>query len=119
MLTPPLSTILYGYTLDPGILGLVFDMAPSAAVRGISYMTFGQPIPLMLSSLGRHAVLQVLALSHLRLLVWDALTLINPLPLLSDLHAFAPTLDQISESMLSDDLVGYVDANYSPMMTQF
>ncbi|KAJ1813312.1 hypothetical protein LPJ60_006364 [Coemansia sp. RSA 2675] len=97
----------------------MFDMAPGAAVRKISRATFGKSIPRLPSLLDKHEFLQVLAFPAQRLVVWDAFTLIKSLPLLSDLHAKAPKLDPMPESLAFDDLVGYVHTTYSPMATRF
>ncbi|KAJ2682501.1 hypothetical protein IWW39_005972, partial [Coemansia spiralis] len=119
MLTSHLSSSFSSSTIEPGFLQLMFDMAPGAAVRSIYRLSFDEPIPRLLSLLGKHAFLQVLSLPDQRLVVWDALTLIKSLPLLSDLRGKAPKLHPMPESLEFDDLVGYVRTTYSPMATRF
>ncbi|KAJ2027364.1 hypothetical protein IWW57_002641 [Coemansia sp. S610] len=119
MLTSPSGSSFSSSTIEPGFLQLMFDIAPGAAVRSISRLTFDEPIPRLLSLLGKHAFLQVLSLPDQRLVVWEALTLIKSLPLLSDLRGKAPKLHPMPESLEFDDLVGYVHTTYSPMATRF
>ncbi|KAJ2026350.1 hypothetical protein GGI06_000199 [Coemansia sp. S85] len=119
MLIPPASAIRTRRAIDSDIFQLMFDMAPGAAVRKISRSAFDKPIPRLPSLLDKHEFLQVLALPDQRLVVWDAFTLIKSLPLLSDLHAKAPKLHPIPESLIFHNLVSYVNTNYSPMATRF
>ncbi|KAJ2259361.1 hypothetical protein GGI01_003705 [Coemansia sp. RSA 376] len=97
----------------------MLDIAPGAAVRGISNWYLDQAPPPVLSLLNRHASIQVLALPALRLSLWDAMTLIQSLPLLSDLHAQAPTLDPMPAGVTKRILVNYVCSNYSPTGKRF
>ncbi|KAJ2074843.1 hypothetical protein GGH13_001045 [Coemansia sp. S155-1] len=47
------------------------------------------------------------------------MAMIQSLPLLSDLHAKAPTLDPIPAGATKRTLVKYVTSNYSPMGSRF
>ncbi|KAJ2055988.1 hypothetical protein GGI17_006424, partial [Coemansia sp. S146] len=93
----------------------MFDIAPGAVVRKISDWYLGPAPPPVLSLLSRHPSLQVLALPGLRLSIWDAMTLIQSLPLLSDLHAKAPALSPMPAGVTKRKLIAYVSSNYSPM----
>ncbi|KAJ2076159.1 hypothetical protein GGI01_002143 [Coemansia sp. RSA 376] len=101
------------------IIQLMLDIAPGAAVRGISNWYLREAPPPALSLIGEYTNLQVLALPVLSLSLWDAMTLIQSLPLLSDLHAQAPTLDPLPAGATMRTLVKYVCSNYSPMGTRF
>ncbi|KAJ2699520.1 hypothetical protein H4218_002583 [Coemansia sp. IMI 209128] len=104
---------------EPDYVQLMLDIAPGAAVRKIYYWAPPQLTPLVLSLFGKHVSLQVLVMPELRLSIWDAMTLIRLLPLLSDLHALAPTLDPLPAGVTSNGLVPYVLSNYSPMAVRF
>ncbi|KAJ2256301.1 hypothetical protein GGI13_001240, partial [Coemansia sp. RSA 455] len=105
---------------NPEIIQLMRTIAPDAVVREISHWSLNQaPLSLMLSLLSKHTSLQVLALSDVRLSIWDAMTLIKSLPLLSDLHAKSPTLDPMPEGVTKSTIVKYVTSNYSPMAMRF
>ncbi|KAJ2255731.1 hypothetical protein GGI13_001481 [Coemansia sp. RSA 455] len=119
MLKPPLGMVQANYVDDSEIIQLMLDIAPGAAVRGISNWYLDQAPPPVLSLLNRHASIQVLALPALRLSLWDAMTLIQSLPLLSNLHAQAPTLDPLPVGVTKRTFVNYVCSNYSPMGTRF
>ncbi|KAJ2872881.1 hypothetical protein GGH93_003660 [Coemansia aciculifera] len=116
----PLSMRSVNYTDDPAIIQFMMDIAPGAAVRKISKWPLDQAShPPVLSLLSNHASLQVLALPDLRLSIWDAMTLIQALPLLSDLYGKTLTLAPMPIGVTKRKLVEYVCSNYSPMGTQF
>ncbi|KAJ2049269.1 hypothetical protein H4S04_003329 [Coemansia sp. S16] len=119
MLKPPPGMAQANHVDDSEIIQLMLDIAPGAAVRGISNWYLDQAPPPVLSLLNRHASIQVLALPALRLSLWDAMTLIQSLPLLSDLHAQAPTLDPMPAGVTKRILVNYVCSNYSPTGKRF
>ncbi|KAJ2749578.1 hypothetical protein GGI19_005587, partial [Coemansia pectinata] len=120
MLKLPAGMSSANYAKDPEILRLMLNISPNAAVRGVSgwYLDKASHPP-VLSLLSKHTYLQVLALPDLRLSLWDAMTLIKSLPLLSDLHAMAPTLDPMPAGISKRKLIAYVSSNYSPMATRF
>ncbi|KAJ2066849.1 hypothetical protein GGI08_001671 [Coemansia sp. S2] len=119
MLKPPLGMVQANHVDDSEIIQLMLDIAPDAAVREISNWYLDQAPPPVLSLLNRHTSIQILALPALRLSLWDAMTLIQSLPLLSDLHAQAPTLDPLPAGATKRTLVKYVCSNYSPMGKRF
>ncbi|KAJ2102352.1 hypothetical protein GGI09_001259 [Coemansia sp. S100] len=101
------------------LIRLMLGIAPEAAVRKNSSWSFSRaPLP-VLTLPGKHYRLQVLALPEVRMSLWDALTLIKSLPLLSDFHAKAPTLDPLPAGVTKCSLVKYVSSNYLPMGTRF
>ncbi|KAJ2073884.1 hypothetical protein GGH13_001698 [Coemansia sp. S155-1] len=120
ILTPPAGMIQVNYIDDPEIMQLLLDIGPDAAVREISHWYLDPvPRPHVFSLLNRHVNLRILSLPCLRLSIWNAMALIQSLPLLSDLHAKAPTLDPIPAGATKRTLVKYVTSNYSPMGTRF
>ncbi|KAJ2024778.1 hypothetical protein GGI06_000854 [Coemansia sp. S85] len=104
---------------EPDYARLMMDIAPGAAVRKIYYWAPRRLTPPVLSLFSKHVSLQVLVMPKLRLSIWDAMTLIRLLPLLSNLHALAPTLDPLPAGVTSDGLIPYVLSNYSPMAVRF
>ncbi|KAJ2757431.1 hypothetical protein GGI19_000032 [Coemansia pectinata] len=120
MLIPPLGIIQATYADYTDLIRLMMDIGPDAAVREISAWYLDPvPHPPVFSLLTKHASLQVLALPGLRLPIWNAMTLIQSLPLLSDLHARPPTLDPMPAGVTKRKLIAYVHSNYSPMGTRF
>ncbi|KAJ2749834.1 hypothetical protein GGI19_005451 [Coemansia pectinata] len=119
MLKPPPGIMQVNYVDGLETMQLMLDIAPGAAVRKISDWNLDPPPPPVLSLLSKHPSLQVLALPGLRLSIWNAMTLIQSLPLLSDLHAKAPTLSPMPSGVTKRKLIAYVSSNYSPMGTRF
>ncbi|KAJ2251876.1 hypothetical protein GGI13_003601 [Coemansia sp. RSA 455] len=107
------------YTNGLEIIRLMLNIAPGAAVREVSFWPLKQASPPLLSLFAKQDNLRVLALPDLRLSLWDAMTLIKSLPLLSDLHSKAPMLDPMPEGITKRTVVKYVCSNYSPMGTRF
>ncbi|KAJ2032374.1 hypothetical protein H4S03_006247, partial [Coemansia sp. S3946] len=119
MLKTPLGMSLLNKADYSDLIRLMLGIAPEAAVRKISSWSFSQaPLPVLTLS-EMHNRLQVLALSGVRMSLWDAMTLIKSLPLLSDFHVKAPTLDPMPAGVTKCSLVKYVSSNYSPMATRF
>ncbi|KAJ2689043.1 hypothetical protein IWW39_001764 [Coemansia spiralis] len=103
----------------PEVLQLIESIAPNAAAREVKFWRFIPSPPLVLSLFGKLTNLQVLALPILRLSVWDAMSLFKSLPLLTDFHADAPTLDPLPNGVIQSKLVAHVLANYSTMALRF
>ncbi|KAJ2862195.1 hypothetical protein GGH94_004426 [Coemansia aciculifera] len=96
------------------------SIAPAASVRVLPYLReFGEPLVPTLSLLGNHASIQVLSMADINMSFWDALTLIKSLPLLSDLYAGYPTLDEYPQGVTEAALPEYVISNYAPMGKRF
>ncbi|KAJ2748387.1 hypothetical protein GGI19_006131, partial [Coemansia pectinata] len=74
-------------------------------------------IPALLSP-GVHACMQVLKLPSLKLNLWDVFTLVKSLPLLTDLHTRAPTIDNFPYDATKEELLARVISNYAPMGEQ-
>ncbi|KAJ2751680.1 hypothetical protein GGI19_004329 [Coemansia pectinata] len=96
------------------------SIAPAASVRVLPYLReFGEPLVPTLSLLGNHASIQVLSMDDINMSLWDVLTLIKSLPLLSDLYAGYPTLDEYPQGVTEAALPEYVISNYAPMGKRF
>ncbi|KAJ2751358.1 hypothetical protein GGI19_004533 [Coemansia pectinata] len=120
MLKPPPDMASVNYVDNPELVQLMVDIAPGAAVRQISCWNIDQLTrPLVLSLFCKRASLQVPTLPDVCLSIWDAMTLIQSLPLLSDRHAKAPTLDPMPAGVTKRGLISYVYSNYYPIRVQF
>ncbi|KAJ2055281.1 hypothetical protein GGI17_006692, partial [Coemansia sp. S146] len=104
------------YTDDPEIIQLIMDIAPGATIKRISQWFIDKAPPPVFSLFGKHDNLQVLAPPDMRLSLWDSMTLIKSLPLLSDIHSMAPALDPMPAGVTKRGLVKYVCSNYSPIV---
>ncbi|KAJ2011761.1 hypothetical protein GGI14_006053 [Coemansia sp. S680] len=112
MLNMPLGMSLLNKADYSDLIRLMLGIGPEAAIRKISSWSFSRaPLP-VLTLLGKHNRLQVLALSEVRMSLWEAMTLIQSLPLLSDFHAKAPTLDPLPDGITKRRLISYVNSNY-------
>ncbi|KAJ2874504.1 hypothetical protein GGH93_002365 [Coemansia aciculifera] len=98
----------------------VLSITPAASVRVFPGLSeFGEdPMP-ALSLFGDYTSIQRLSMYDVQLSLWDALTFIKSLPLLSDLHAMFPTLDEPPRGVSEADLPNYVTLNFAPMGKRF
>ncbi|KAJ2863163.1 hypothetical protein GGH94_003791 [Coemansia aciculifera] len=97
-------------------LEYVMSIAPGASVRQIADMrsTRNAIVP-ALSVLGDYACIQVLSLPYTELTLWDIISLIKSLPLLSDLATKNSNLGELPLGVSTSDLPEYVRTNYTPM----
>ncbi|KAJ2882974.1 hypothetical protein H4R27_003076 [Coemansia aciculifera] len=97
-------------------LEYVMSIAPGASVRQIADMrsTRNAIVP-ALSVLGDYACIQVLSLPYTELTLWDIISLIKSLPLLSDLATKNSNLGELPLRVSTSDLPEYVRTNYTPM----
>ncbi|KAJ2813665.1 hypothetical protein H4S07_000510 [Coemansia furcata] len=101
-------------------LQLALRIAPGASVRVMPDMSWPvQRIPSVLSAIGEYASIQVLYMKDMDLTIWDAITLIKSLPLLSDLCTQAPMLGILPLDAENEDLHDYVCRTYAPMGERF
>ncbi|KAJ2831404.1 hypothetical protein GGI24_001587 [Coemansia furcata] len=95
-------------------------IAPHASVRVMPDLAWPvQRIPSVLSTIGEYASIQVLSMQELVLTIWDAITIIKSLPLLSDLCTQAPTLGRLLLDVEDEDIRDYVLQTYAPMGERF
>ncbi|KAJ2057351.1 hypothetical protein GGI17_005692 [Coemansia sp. S146] len=61
----------------------------------------------------------VLSLPRTALTLWDAVTLVKSLPLLSDLYTSPPSIGQLPAGVTLAGLLAFIRANYAPMNARF
>ncbi|KAJ2024622.1 hypothetical protein GGI06_000922, partial [Coemansia sp. S85] len=97
-------------------LRFVMDMAPNASVRVIPNLSWPEAeVSSTLLILGDYKGIQILSMADATLSIWSAMSLIQSLPLLSDLHTLAPTLGELPPSVQKGELASYVHTTYAPM----
>ncbi|KAJ2061211.1 hypothetical protein GGI17_003246 [Coemansia sp. S146] len=97
-------------------LEYVMSISPGASVRQIADMrSIRNAIIPALSVLGNYACIQVLSLPYTELSLWDTISLIKSLPLLSDLATKNSNLGELPLGVSTPDLPEYVRSNYAPM----
>ncbi|KAJ2056424.1 hypothetical protein GGI17_006192 [Coemansia sp. S146] len=99
-------------------LRLLLSIAPNAAVRSLPYNE-SRPDTGMISIFGDYPNIQVLGLPEIYLSLWDAIALINSLPLLSDLHSRTSYILQLLANVKEKDLPAYMLSKYAPMGQRF
>ncbi|KAJ2862486.1 hypothetical protein GGH94_004240 [Coemansia aciculifera] len=98
----------------------VLSIAPGASVRVIPDLAkYPEDCNLALSALKGHGCIQILSLRDTSLSLWEALTLVKSLPLLSDLTTRAPDLGELPLGVSMAGLPEYVRAAYAPMGKRF
>ncbi|KAJ2810988.1 hypothetical protein FBU31_007868, partial [Coemansia sp. 'formosensis'] len=125
---PGLKCVKVGFSDNfiPGIFAtaaeamqFTLNIGPSAPVREIREPSPGDKLLPVYSLLGNHTCIQVLSLEKVRPDLWDVISLIKSLPLLSDLHTSSARLGAIPADMRKLDLPAYICANYPPMGKRF
>ncbi|KAJ2877009.1 hypothetical protein GGH93_000273 [Coemansia aciculifera] len=91
----------------------------SAAGRVISDIRSDEEIRTSLSLISSHSRIQYLSLPHTVLSLWDVLSLVKSLPLLSDLHTRLPRLGPVRTDITWDELLAYVISNYYLLSERF
>ncbi|KAJ2258435.1 hypothetical protein GGI13_000608 [Coemansia sp. RSA 455] len=94
----------------------VLSIAPGASVRHIVELDqYPEDCILELSMFKNHGCIQILYLPSMTLTIWQAITLVELLPLLSDLTTKAPVLGELPQGLFIAELPEYVRSNYAPM----
>ncbi|KAJ2110831.1 hypothetical protein IW146_005735 [Coemansia sp. RSA 922] len=110
----------YRFATAVAYLEFVMSIAPGASVRQIYKVdSYSKDITPALSVLGNYTCIQVLSLPHATLSLWDAITLIRSLPLLSDLGTGTLGLGELPRDVSMASLPEYVRSNYAPMGKRF
>ncbi|KAJ2879842.1 hypothetical protein H4R27_005076 [Coemansia aciculifera] len=124
---PKLQCVKVLYKKDYGLgqfasytdyLRLLLSIAPIAAVRSLPYNE-PRPDSSMISIFGDYPNIQVLGLPEVYLSLWDAITLVKSLPLLSDLHCRTSYHIQLPANVKEKDLPAYMLSKYAPMGQRF
>ncbi|KAJ2097029.1 hypothetical protein GGI09_004056 [Coemansia sp. S100] len=98
----------------------VLSIAPSASVRHIVESDqYPEDCILELSMFKNHGCIQILSLPYMPLSIWQAITLVESLPLLLDLTTRAPVLGKLPQGLSIAELPEYVRSNYAPMGKRF
>ncbi|KAJ2744718.1 hypothetical protein GGI20_002733 [Coemansia sp. BCRC 34301] len=105
-------------TYEEGVLFLL-SIGPGALVREINDYGGIYSSATVLAQLGRHTNIRTLDLGHIRLDLWDVITLIKSLPLLSYLRSLYPKLGALPEGVAKDELPAYVIATHAPIGERF
>ncbi|KAJ2064609.1 hypothetical protein GGI17_000936 [Coemansia sp. S146] len=98
----------------------VLSIAPEASVQ----VTHGldkhpKDRSLALSMLKDHDCIQALSLPGTTLTLWEAISLVKSLPLLSDLHVPSLTVGELPQGVSMATFPGYVRATFAPMGKRF
>ncbi|KAJ2885340.1 hypothetical protein H4R27_001468 [Coemansia aciculifera] len=109
----------YPFTTDTELFQILLSVGPSAAVRGLACLDSQSKVSTALSLLGNYPNVQVLCLPSTRLSLWNAITIIKSLPLLSDLHCESLALDPLPGKVIEDELPAYIVSNYLRMGERF
>ncbi|KAJ2750450.1 hypothetical protein GGI19_005102, partial [Coemansia pectinata] len=97
----------------------LLNIAPNAAVRTFSGLTSMPTLSNTLLVFEGYANIQVLGLPDFRLQLWEAVTIIHSLPLLSDLHSQLPVLGRLPDNVTRNELPMYVAVKYKSMGERF
>ncbi|KAJ2059786.1 hypothetical protein GGI17_004193 [Coemansia sp. S146] len=103
---------LYPFTTDTELFQILLSVRPSAAVRGLPCVDSKHKVAAALSLLGDYPSIQALCLPSTRLSLWDAITIIKSLPLLSDLHCESLAPDPLPGKVIEDELPAYIVSDY-------
>ncbi|KAJ2749890.1 hypothetical protein GGI19_005413 [Coemansia pectinata] len=101
-------------------LKFALSIAPAASMRVFPGLSeFRETVQPALSILEDYTGIQVLSLPHVHLSLWKAIVLIKALPVLSDLHTWAPILGAIPQGGSEAGLPEHVRSTHSPMGKRF
>ncbi|KAJ1660530.1 hypothetical protein GGF38_003915 [Coemansia sp. RSA 25] len=108
------------FTSATTYMQFVLSITPKSSVRCIYGLSeFGGALQPALALLGNHSTIQILYIPNVPLSIWDAFDLLKSLPLLCDLHAAAPTLNEPPQGIDMTELPEYVRSTYAPMGVRF
>ncbi|KAJ2824566.1 hypothetical protein FBU31_003957, partial [Coemansia sp. 'formosensis'] len=112
MLVPnPFATYVEG-------VQFALSVGPQAPVRKIRVPS-SDGLLSALSLPGDHSSIQVLWVPSTRFDIWQAISLIKALPLLSDLHAPMPSIGAMPDGVTKPDFPAYMVSTYAPMGERF
>ncbi|KAJ2886728.1 hypothetical protein H4R27_000425 [Coemansia aciculifera] len=121
---PRLRVVKLQYTDDFGselfaspadALQFMYSIGLGVAVQEYSQTSIPANPELAFSPLGSHACIQVLSLPTLHPDLWQIISLIKSLPLLSDLHTSFPCLGPIPDGVDLDELPEHIISNHAPI----
>ncbi|KAJ2741303.1 hypothetical protein GGI20_005277 [Coemansia sp. BCRC 34301] len=97
----------------------VLSITPRAAVREMHGAPANASVVPVFSSNDSCAFIQGLPLPHTSLTLWDAVTLVKSLPLLTDLYTSPPTIGLLPTGVTEAKLPAYIRSSYAPMNERF
>ncbi|KAJ2056267.1 hypothetical protein GGI17_006285 [Coemansia sp. S146] len=98
----------------------VLSIGPGASVREITESTeYPEEHTLALSMLKDHGCIQILSFPYTIMSLWEAISLVKSLPLLSDLTTKAPVLGELPQGVGLPELPSSICATYAPMGKRF
>ncbi|KAJ1821790.1 fatty acid synthase alpha subunit Lsd1 [Coemansia sp. RSA 2675] len=97
----------------------VLSIGPRAPVREISGISSSDGLLSVLSLPGDHTSIQVLLIPTIDLDLWQAISLIKALPLLSDLHAPLPSFESLPDGITWFNISEHLVSTYAPMGRRF
>ncbi|KAJ2255696.1 hypothetical protein GGI13_001497 [Coemansia sp. RSA 455] len=95
------------------------SIGPGASVRKIGGVLSCDQVFPALSLPGGHSSIQVLSIKSTKLDIWQAISLVKSLPLLSDLTAPFPRIGAMPYGVTRAELPKYMTSTYSPMGERF
>ncbi|KAJ2364030.1 hypothetical protein H4S02_010977, partial [Coemansia sp. RSA 2611] len=97
----------------------VLSIAPGASVREMHGLPTNASILPVFPAGGTHTCIQVLSLPRTSLTLWEAVTLVKSLPLLTDLYTSPPSLGPLPAGVTLAELPAYIRSNYAPINERF
>ncbi|KAJ2908457.1 hypothetical protein GGI21_002866 [Coemansia aciculifera] len=110
----------YSFVSEADAMRFYLSIGPSASVREIKgVLTAAETVLAFTPILGDCAQIQVLSLPFISLTLWDVVSLIKSLPLLSDLYSRYPIIGELPTGVVHSDLPEYVLSTYFPIGLRF
>ncbi|KAJ2038429.1 hypothetical protein H4S04_008351, partial [Coemansia sp. S16] len=100
-------------------LQILLSVGPNAAVRSFPGSGALSNVSYDISLFDDYPNIQVLDLPDISIEIWDAITLIQTLPLLSDLHSRMPLAIPPIDGVFMPELPEYLISKYAPMGQRF
>ncbi|KAJ2840825.1 hypothetical protein FBU31_000083 [Coemansia sp. 'formosensis'] len=107
------------FATDVEALNFAMGIGPTAPMRDINGHQYGSELILMLPQLDGLGSIRYLSLNDIALNLWDAITLIKALPMMTDLSAMFSTVGPLPDGVTLDELPAYIVSTYAPMCRQF
>ncbi|KAJ2253024.1 hypothetical protein GGI13_002935 [Coemansia sp. RSA 455] len=107
------------FDTDVSFMQFVLSIGSNACVREFNSWLVALPISSIMPLLGEYACIQVLFLTHMPMDLWDVITLVKALPLLTDLGTSFAKPEVWPSGVSKHKLPSHVIANYAPMGERF
>ncbi|KAJ2834241.1 hypothetical protein GGI24_000483 [Coemansia furcata] len=107
------------FATDVEAFNFAMGIGPTAPMRDINGHQDGSELIPMLPQLDGLGSIQYLSLNDIALNLWDAITLIEALPMMTDLSAMFVSVGPLPDGVTLDELPAYVISTYALMGKQF